>query len=112
LAQGLQTPHRGGEPEATKDVWAGALTAAINKLYTYTRARPPSRTLVDPLSAFIDAIPRDFSEAVSAARDAAEATRDMDAKAGRSVYLDAERLRKERVPDPGAWSVKIVLESL
>jgi len=93
-------------------MWVRALTAALAKLYIYTRARPPSRTLVDPLSAFVKAIPRDFKGAVAAAREVAEATRDMDAKVGRSAYVDADMLRRERIPDPGAWGVKVILESI
>jgi len=89
-----------------------AAPIARDKLYTYTRARPPSRTLVDPLSAFVDAIPQGFDEAVAVAQHIADATKDMEAKAGRSTYLDAERLRNERVPDPGAWGVGLILGSL
>jgi triose/dihydroxyacetone kinase / FAD-AMP lyase (cyclizing) len=113
LAQGLQSSDIDGESRvATKDLWVRALTTALAKLYSYTRARPPSRTLVDPISAFVEAMPLDFDDAVAAARDAAEATRGMDAKVGRSAYVDVDRLRKQRIPDPGAWGVKIILESL
>ena len=46
------------------------------------------------------------------AAEAAEATQDIEARVGRSAYVDAERLKQERVPDPGAWGVKVVLEAL
>lgn len=36
---------------ASSAVWAKCLESALNQLYNYTRARPPSRTLVDPLGA-------------------------------------------------------------
>ena len=85
------------------------------RLYTYTRARPPSRTLIDPLAAFVDAFSANTSDlraAVKRAAEAAEATRDTEARVGRSAYVDAERLKQERVPDPGAWGIKVILEAL
>ncbi|KAJ7691643.1 hypothetical protein B0H14DRAFT_3531830 [Mycena olivaceomarginata] len=38
----------------TPNLWASALSGALATLYPYTCARPLSRTLVDPLAAFID----------------------------------------------------------
>ncbi|KAI6044289.1 dihydroxyacetone kinase [Pisolithus marmoratus] len=96
LAQGLA----GTSTIATPDVWSSALNSALDRLYTYTRARPPSRTLVDPLAAFIEAFPSGLEVAVKAATEAAEKTRDLEAKAGRSAYVEGGRLRAERVPDP------------
>jgi len=55
---------------------------------------------------------QNFSEAVTAAANATEATRNIDAKAGRSAYVQGDRLKEERIPDPGAWGVKVILESL
>jgi len=94
--------------------WSGALDSALNRLYTYTRARRPSRTLVDPLSAFVESFVsgKNFVEAVGAAATAAEQTKDVDAKAGRSAYVESESLKKEKVADPGAWGVKLILEAL
>ncbi|THH21500.1 hypothetical protein EW146_g62 [Bondarzewia mesenterica] len=115
LAQGLQSEADGKTRVATREVWAAALASALGRLYTYTRARPPSRTLVDPVAAFVDAFsknPDDVSAAVSRAAEAAEKTRDVEAKAGRSAYVEGDRLRKERIPDPGAWGVKVVLEAV
>lgn len=100
----------------TPQIWGDALVAAKDKLYTYTRARPPSRTLVDPLVAFIEALAGDpkqnFARAVKAAADAAEATKNMEAKAGRSAYVEGSRLKEEQIPDPGAWGIKTILENL
>ncbi|KAL0955239.1 hypothetical protein HGRIS_004138 [Hohenbuehelia grisea] len=122
LAQGLANAT--SDQTATSQTWARALSSALDKLYTYTRARPPSRTLIDPLVAFVDTfVPNrqsgdtslavgDFVKAVRAAAGAAEATRDLDATAGRSAYVERERLKNERVPDPGAWGVKAILDSL
>lgn len=107
LAQGLHS----SSTEAVD--WSGTLDFALNRLYTYTRARRPSRTLVDPLSAFIESFVsgKSLAEAVSAAAAAAEQTKDVEAKAGRSVYVESESL-KGKVADPGAWGVKLILEAL
>lgn len=116
LAQGLQSQFTAPDSIVTPEAWGQALTAALVKLYTYTRARPPSRTLVDPLAAFIDALSRDpaidFDKAVKAADKAAEHTKDIDAKAGRSAYVEGNRLREHKIADPGAWGVKIILDNL
>ena len=108
LAQGLHS--------SSSEVidWSGALDSALNRLYTYTRARRPSRTLVDPLSAFVESFVSEESltEAVSAASRAAEETKDVEAKAGRSAYLASDSLKREKVADPGAWGVKLILEAL
>ena len=114
LAQGLQA-HAPTSGKVTSESWGQALSAALTNLYTYTRARPPSRTLVDPLSVFIQSFVtsgNNFAESVAAAVKMAEATRDLDPKAGRSAYVEGDRLRKERIPDPGAWGVKTILENL
>lgn len=57
LAQGLQAAAATGKTDVvTQEAWAQALASALRNLYTYTRARPPSRTLVDPLAAFVDTL--------------------------------------------------------
>lgn len=116
LAQGLQ---QDASKPLTPTLWAIATSIALKKLYSYTRARPPSRTLVDPLDAFVKVLGTDenpttieFAGAVKAAADAALNTRDLEAKAGRSAYVEGDRLRTERVADPGAWGVKTILEAL
>jgi len=112
LAQALSSSGAG---VATAEDWSRAVSAAREKLYTYTRARPPSRTLVDPLAAFADAFsasPSDLGNAVRKAAEAAEATRDAEARVGRSAYLEGGLLQRERVADPGAWGVKVILEAL
>ncbi|KAN0126086.1 dihydroxyacetone kinase [Lactarius tabidus] len=112
LAQALSSSGAG---VATAEDWSRAVSAAREKLYTYTRARPPSRTLVDPLAAFADAFsasPSDLGKAVKKAAEAAEATRDTEARVGRSAYLEGGLLKRERVADPGAWGVKVILEAL
>ncbi|EJD07701.1 dihydroxyacetone kinase [Fomitiporia mediterranea MF3/22] len=116
LAQGLVSAAATTSQvsSVTPNVWSSALDYALNRLYSYTRARPPSRTLVDPLAAFVQTFStsNDFSKAVKEAADAAEATKDLEAKAGRSAYVGSEFLKKEKVADPGAWGVKTILESI
>jgi dihydroxyacetone kinase len=109
LAQAL---GRASATVATTEVWNSALTSALARLYAYTRARPPSRTLVDPLTAFVHALPTGFEGAIKAVQDAAERTRDIDAKAGRSAYVEGDWLKEQKVPDPGAWGVKVIVEAL
>uniref|UniRef100_A0A8H8CIP2 Dihydroxyacetone kinase n=1 Tax=Psilocybe cubensis TaxID=181762 RepID=A0A8H8CIP2_PSICU len=114
LAQGLQAegPETG---KMTPDAWGQALSFALAKLYTYTRARPPSRTLVDPLAAFVETFSstnNNYADSMNAAIKAAEATRNLEAKAGRSAYVEGDRLIAEKVADPGAWGVKTILENL
>ncbi|KAI0766592.1 dihydroxyacetone kinase [Trametes elegans] len=115
LAQGLQAKYEGAKT-LSPALWSAALSHALAKLYTYTRARPPSRTLVDPLAAFTEALAEthgaDVAKAAKAAADATLLTRDLEAKAGRSAYVEGDRLKQERVPDPGAWGVKAILEGL
>lgn len=53
-----------------------------------------------------------FAGAVKAAAEAAEATKELEAKAGRSAYVESDLLKKEKVADPGAWGVKTILENL
>lgn len=109
LAQSLAVSQT---QEAVYHVWTVALKSALERLYSYTRARPPSRTMVDPLDAFVNTLlDKNFSSAVRAAGEAAEQTKNLEAKAGRSAYVGTEFLQKEQVPDPGAWGVKLILES-
>lgn len=51
-------------------------------------------------------------DAVKAAADAADATKNVEAKAGRSAYVDASRLKSEKIPDPGAWGIKTIVDGL
>ena len=39
-------------------------------------------------------------------------TRDIEAKAGRSAYVEGDWLKEKKVPDPGAWGVKVIIEAL
>ncbi|KAH6915961.1 dihydroxyacetone kinase 1 [Coprinopsis sp. MPI-PUGE-AT-0042] len=115
LAQGFQSQAISSGSVVTDEQWKTALSLAKKKLYSYTRARPPSRTLVDPLAAFIDGIDQQgssFADAVKEAARQAENTKNLQAKAGRSAYVEGDTLNKEQIPDPGAWGVKTILDNL
>lgn len=109
LAQGLQASK--SEVADTK-TWAQALNSALEKLYTYTPARPPSRTLVDPLDAFVRSLASssDVQVAAIAAAKAAEATSNLAPRAGRATYVESERLKG--IMDPGAMGLKVILEAI
>lgn len=78
-----------------------------------TRARPPSRTLVDPLDAFVASLPsKGLSSAAEDALAAADKTKELVAKAGRGAYVNQEDLKKREVPDPGAWGIWRILDGL
>lgn len=95
--------------------WAKALDYALDTLYKYTKARSPSRTLIDPLSAFVltfSLTPSEFDKAVQAAKESAENTVFLDAQAGRASYVDRQKIQDSRVPDAGAWGIWKLLEAI
>jgi len=108
LAQKLQT----GPEVVTKQEWASAVNFGLETLYRYTAARPPSRTLLDPLAEFAFALGKGDSvrDAVDKASMAAEGTKNLEAKAGRAAYVEREQIKG--IPDPGAIGVKVVLEAI
>jgi dihydroxyacetone kinase len=89
-----------------------AFAAGLKAICTYGRAREGMRTMVDALApaSTILASGGSMSEAAAAAAKGAEATKAMSAGAGRSSYVREEMLRQ--VPDPGAWAVAWVLQTL
>ncbi|KAG0145906.1 hypothetical protein CROQUDRAFT_658166 [Cronartium quercuum f. sp. fusiforme G11] len=117
LAVGIRSNfhHTGGKSIIDANSWAKGLDHALSTLYKYTRARSPSRTLIDPLTAFILTLtltPTDFKSAVEAAKGSAEATAYLDAKAGRAAYVDRGKVKDSEVPDAGAWGVWKILEAI
>lgn len=116
LASALQT-IASSSPSASLNStsWSEALSSALTALYQYTRARPPSRTLVDPLDAFVRAFkgnPADFNAAAEQGMIAADATRKLKATAGRAAYVGEDELEHADVPDPGAWGVWMLLKGM
>lgn len=113
LAQGLQSASASGSTEPTRGQYADAANFALERLYTYTRARPPSRTLVDPLSAFIESLKDPdvrLDQAFEAAHRAAENTKSLPARAGRAAYVNVEAVKG--TCDPGAWGIHCLLRGL
>ncbi|KAI6149797.1 dhal domain-containing protein [Pisolithus tinctorius] len=108
LAQGLADTST----LATADIWSNALNAALDRLDTYTRALLPSRTLVDLLAAFTEALPSGLEVAVNAAKETAEKISDLEAKARRNACVEGGRFRAERIPDSSTWGIKVVIDAL
>lgn len=103
------------EGTTTEAVWSRALELMLNSLYGYTLARPPSRTLIDPLAAFILTLAyatTSLAEAFAAAEDAARATVNLEARIGRAAYVDQEALKEQMVPDAGAWGMYKLLDGI
>ncbi|KIM32820.1 hypothetical protein M408DRAFT_187072 [Serendipita vermifera MAFF 305830] len=111
LAQALYDIAGDNGVEGDRKVGADALSFALDRLYTYTRARPPSRTLIDPLDAFVGVLKGggSWGEASAIAKEAAERTKNLPAKADRAAYVEQTNLVD--VCDPGAWGVKTILEA-
>jgi dihydroxyacetone kinase len=89
----------------TPKAWASALKQSCDALGRYTPARPGDRTIVDALHPFVEALAStgDLDKAALAAKDAALATKGMQASLGRAVYVGGSGF--EQVPDPGAWGL-------
>ncbi|XP_050191072.1 triokinase/FMN cyclase isoform X2 [Myiozetetes cayanensis] len=96
--------------------WADAVDSGIDAMQRYGGAAPGDRTMLDSLCAAAKALhslripgadPLQVLEAaVQSAEVAAEATKDMEAGAGRASYIRSSRLEH---PDPGAVAVAAVL---
>ncbi|WVN85868.1 dihydroxyacetone kinase [Cryptococcus depauperatus CBS 7841] len=113
LGKALRDSATSGAKNATPDIWSRASAEALATLYKYTRARPPSRTLVDPLEAFIESLPlKGLASAADDALAAADKTKELIAKAGRGAYVNQEDLKERQVPDPGAWGIWRIVDGL
>ncbi|NWW79954.1 TKFC cyclase, partial [Climacteris rufus] len=96
--------------------WADAMDAGVDAMQRYGGAAPGDRTMLDSLWAATKALHslrspgadplRVLAAAVQSAEAAAEATRHMEAGAGRASYIRSSRLEQ---PDPGAVAVAAVL---
>ncbi|NXT44741.1 TKFC cyclase, partial [Pelecanoides urinatrix] len=99
--------------------WADAVDAGIEAMQRYGGAAPGDRTMLDSLCAAAralhalrspgaDLLPV-LAAAVQSAEAAAEATRQMEAGAGRASYIGSAQLLQ---PDPGAVAVAAVLRAV
>ncbi|KAF7198533.1 Dihydroxyacetone kinase [Pseudocercospora fuligena] len=90
-----------------------ALKEALETLCKYTKARMGDRTMMDALIPFcevLDETKGDVMKALEAARKGVEGTKNLEAKLGRSTYLDESATRG--VPDPGAYGLLVLLEGM
>ncbi|GFF34767.1 dihydroxyacetone kinase 1 [Aspergillus lentulus] len=114
LAHGLRAQDQGTPTPATVEVWASALKYSITALGKYTPAQPGDRTLIDALVPFCNTLVerKDVHAAAKAAQDGTEATKNMKASLGRSVYVGGEEEWVGKVPDPGAYGLSELLTGL
>ncbi|KAK6354883.1 hypothetical protein TWF696_004014 [Orbilia brochopaga] len=104
------------QTESLRAQIAKALRGSLDDLYKFTLARTGDRTLMDALIPFVNTFEQtggDMAAAVSAAREGCEATKRMEAKAGRASYAKSEHAAGESgVMDPGALGLLCILEVL
>lgn len=89
-----------------------ALKGALDHLLKYTRARLGDRTVLDCLIPFTETL-LETGKPMKALEEAAkgvESTKALEAKMGRSSYLDEAATRG--VPDPGAYGLLKLLEGM
>ena len=91
--------------------WRDGLEAGLERMHRYGGASPGDRTMLDALFPAIAALKTgDLKQAAKAAREGANATRTMPARAGRAAYVPSESLKN--IPDPGAEAIARLLEGL
>ncbi|KAF4217825.1 hypothetical protein CNMCM8980_001682 [Aspergillus fumigatiaffinis] len=114
LAHGLRAQDQDTATAATVEVWANALKYSITALGKYTPAQPGDRTLIDALVPFCNTLVerKDVHAAAKAAQAGTEATKNMKASLGRSVYVGGEEEWVGKVPDPGAYGLSEFLTGL
>jgi len=92
--------------------FAEALKGALEHLMKYTRARLGDRTCLDCLIPFVETlgVSEDSEKALEDAEKGVESTKKLEAKLGRSSYLDEAATRG--VPDPGAYGLLVLLQGM
>jgi ATP-dependent dihydroxyacetone kinase len=96
--------------QATGKSWPDALKAGLARMMEYGGAKPGDRTMIDALAPALEALP-DLAKSAKRARAGADATAHMlHARAGRSTYVSADKLKGFN--DPGAEAVALLLEGL
>lgn len=99
--------------------WSAAMDAGLDAMQKYGKAVPGDRTMLDSLWAAgqelqawkhpgADLLPV-LTKAVQSASAAAEATKTMEAAAGRASYISSSRLDQ---PDPGAVAAAAILRAI
>lgn len=97
---------------ATESSIAQALQVALDQLMKYTRARLGDRTMMDALIPFVETLAKtgDVQRAIADSKTGVEGTKKMEAKLGRSTYLDESAT--QGVPDPGAYGLWVLLSGM
>lgn len=97
---------------ASEESVAKALEKALGELCKYTNARVGDRTMMDALIPFVESLAGggEVGKALEKAKEGVEGTKKMEAKLGRSTYLDESATRG--VPDPGAYGLLVLLEGM
>lgn len=94
-----------------KKSWREGLVAGLERMQAYGGASMGDRTMLDALIPAVTAFQSSgLQQATKAAREGAEATRAMPARAGRAVYVPQDQLKN--IPDPGAEAIARLLEGL
>ncbi|AFW01869.1 dihydroxyacetone kinase [Gluconobacter oxydans] len=94
-----------------QDNWRSGLEAGLQRMHSYGGASPGDRTMLDALFPAIAALQTgSLHDAAVAAREGADATRTMPARAGRAAYVPPAQLKN--IPDPGAEAIARLLEGL
>ena len=97
---------------ATTESIADALYGALNELLKYTKARKGDRTMMDCLIPFAEVFAKtgNTTQALAEASKGVESTKNLEARLGRSTYLDESATRG--VPDPGAYGLLVLLQGM
>lgn len=97
---------------ASTNTVAEALSVALDQLLNFTRARLGDRTMLDCLIPFVEVLKTtgDVGKALVEAEKGVESTKNLEAKLGRSTYLDESATRG--VPDPGAYGLLVLLKGM
>ncbi|MBS1104051.1 dihydroxyacetone kinase subunit DhaK [Gluconobacter sp. Dm-62] len=91
--------------------WRKGLEAGLERMHRYGGASAGDRTMLDALFPAIAALQNgNLDQAAKAAREGADATRAMPARAGRAAYVPKEQLKN--IPDPGAEAIARLLEGI
>ncbi|GAB1302187.1 Triokinase/FMN cyclase [Apodemus speciosus] len=99
--------------------WSAAMDAGLEAMQKYGKAAPGDRTMLDSLWAAAQELHAwkspgasllpVLTQAVKSAEAAAEATKNMEAGAGRASYISSARLDQ---PDPGAVAAAAILRAI
>ncbi|KAI9667095.1 MAG: hypothetical protein M1831_001272 [Alyxoria varia] len=108
LQRGVKESPAGGT-----QLWAKAVTTALENLRRYTPAAVGDRTVMDVFIPFAETMGSSgsFDQAVQEAVKAAEGTKKMTPRLGRATYVGVEE-GKDLPPDPGAWGVMEAINGL